>query len=225
LLKCLHQKLKERFPGYMFDSGYTDHCITSASWSLPDQKEDLLGTYKKILESQGKAAIAGKLVPGVRFCTSDTGLASAKVSALLLGMPCPIHIGGMLSVDHRRQSKVEDFADSLDGMFAQFCNAISLLEKLASTYLNYPVNAMTAICKKLTMPKKAAMEAVAMFEGSIGSDAVTAHDVFMALQEIIFILRTSEDVSDSKLLMTEENLSRALTLRWKDYDLAKAVGW
>lgn len=225
LLQSLHAKLNERFPGYKFDSGYTDHCITSASWILPDQKDELLGAYKKVLESQGKTAIAGKLMPGIRFCTSDTGLASAKVSALLLGMPCPIHIGGMLSVDHRRQSKVEDFAESLDGMFAQFCDAVSLLEKLAVTYLDYPVNAMTAICKKLSMPKKAAMEAIAMFEGSIGSEAVTAHDVFMALQEIIFILRTSGEVSDGKLLVIEENLSRAMTLRWKDFDLARAVSY
>lgn len=224
LLESLQNKLDERFPGYKFSSGYTDHCITSASWSLPDQREELLGTYKKVLEAKGKSAMAAKLMPGIRFCTSDTGMASAKVAALLLGLQCPIHIGGMLAVEHRRQSKIEDFAKNLDLMFAQFGDAVAMLEKLTTINIEYPVNTMTAVCKKLAMPKKAAMEAITMFEAAIGSSAVTAHDIFMALQEIIFILKT-EGTTEGKLLVIEENLARAMTLRWKDFDLARVVGY
>ena len=224
LLESISEKLTKRFPGHSFDSGYTDHGMTSASWSLPNQCEEILGAYKKVLASQGKSAMAAKLMPGIRFCTSDTGTASAKTAALLLGLKYPIHIGGMLAVEHRGQAKIEDFTKNLDMMFAQFNNAVLMLEKLTDTYVNYPVNAMTAICKKLAMPKKAAMEAIAMFEGSIGSATVTAHDIFMAMQEIIFILRT-EGISEGKLLLTEENLARALTLRWNDFDYAKAVSW
>jgi len=224
LLESISDKLTERFPGHNFDSGYTDHSMTSASWSLPGQCEEILGTYKKVLDSKGKSAMAAKLMPGIRFCTSDTGMASAKTAALLLGLTYPIHIGGMLAVEHRGQAKIEDFTKNLDMMFAQFGNAISMLEKLTEIYLDYPVNAMTAICKKLSMPKKAALEAIAMFEGSLGSSAVTAHDIFMAMQEIIFILRT-EGISEGKLLLTEENLARALTLRWSDFDYAKAVNY
>jgi hypothetical protein len=74
------------------------------------------------------------------------------------------------------------------------------------------------------MPKKAALEAIAMFEGSLGNAGVTAHDIFMAMQEIIFILRT-EGTPEGRLLVIEENLARALTLRWSDYDYAKAVSY
>jgi hypothetical protein len=224
LLESISDKLDERFPGHVFNSGYTDHSLTSASWSLPDQREKLLGTYRKVLDSQGKSSMAAKIMPGIRFCTSDTGMASAKTAALLLGLAYPIHIGGMLAVEHRGQAKIEDFAKNLDMMFAQFGNAVAMLEKLTTVYLSYPINAMTAVCKKLSMPKKAAMEAIAMFEGALGSTAVTAHDIFMAMQEIIFILRT-EGTPESKLLVTEENLARALTLRWGDFDYAKAVNY
>ena len=147
-----------------------------------------------------------------------------KVAALLLGMSHPIHIGGILAVEHRGQTKVEDFNKSLDLLFSQFNDAIAMLEKLTTIYLSHPVNAMTAICKKLSMPKKAAMEAIAMFEGSMGSAAVTAHDVFMALQEIIFILKT-EGMPEGKLLVIEENLARALSIRWSDFDLARTVSY
>lgn len=224
LLDALKEKMDERFPGNEFTSGYSDHAMTSASWSMPDQKKDLLGTYQKLLIAQGHGAVAAKLTPGIRFSTSDTGMASAKVSALLLGLQYPIHIGGIVAVEHRRQSKISDFNDSLDMLFAQFGDSVTRLGKLLSVHLDYPVNAMTAVCKKLALPKKAAAEAISMFEMSMGDGPATAHDVFMALQEIPFILKTG-GAPESKLLSLQETMARALTLRWTDYDLAKQVNW
>ena len=224
LLDALKTKLDERFADNEFDTGYSDHSLTSAAWSLPGQRADLIGAYQKVLDAQGKTALAGKLMPGIRFSTSDTGVASAKVSALLLGLQYPIHIGGMSAVDHRGQSKIKDFNEAIDMMFAKFCDAIAHLEKLTNVYLDYPVNAMTAICKKLSMPKKAALEAIGMFEVAYGGGTATAHDVFMAMQEIMFILKT-ENTPVSKLLFTEESLARALTINWSQYDYARAVSY
>ena len=224
LLDGLQKKMDGRFPGNEFESGYSDHAITSASWKLPNQKEDLLSAYEKLLVAKGQKALASKLMPGIRFSTSDTGVASAKVSALLMGLQYPIHIGGMVAVEHRRQSKVPDFVDSLDMLFAQFGDSVAKLSGLLSVHLDYPVNAMTAVCKKLSMPKKAALEAIAMFETVNGDHPATAHDVFMAMQEIPFNLKIG-GAAESKLLTLQETMARALTLRWSDYDLAKQVSW
>ena len=120
LLMTLKTKLDERFPGSNFVDGYCDHSIVSASWEMPGQKEDLLDAYAKMLSSQGKASIAAKLTPGIRFITSDTGTASAKVSALLIGGQVPIHIGECVAVDHRKGHKVSDFETALDQVFTQF---------------------------------------------------------------------------------------------------------
>ena len=224
LLKVLTKKLDDRFPGSMFQGGYRDHSLSSASWTMPGQKEDLLGAYAKLLASQGKTTLAAKLVPAIRFVTSDTGIASAKVSAMLEGTQHPIHIGSCIAVDHRHQSKVEDFEAALDQLFAQFGDSVARLQKLLDIHLSYPVNTMTRICKKLSLPKKAALEAIGMFEMAYGGGAATAHDVFMAMQEIPYILK-SDHTPESKMLVVEENMARALTLRWGDYDLAKAVSY
>lgn len=224
LLDGLCAKVDERFPGNVYAGGYSDHAITSASWSLPAQKADLLGAYEKLLESQGQKTMAAKLTPGIRFSTSDTGMASAKVSALLFGLQYPIHIGGMVAVEHRRQSKITDFTDSLEMLFAQFGDSVARLTKLLTVSLDHPVNAMTAVCKKLSMPKKAALEAIGMFETANGDYPATAHDVFVAMQEITFILKTG-GAAESKLLLLQENMARALTLRWPDYDYARQVSW
>lgn len=224
LLESLRRKMDERFPGSVFTGGYSDHSITSASWSLPGQKAELLDTYAKLLTAHGSGTAAAKLTPGIRFSTSDTGMASAKVSALLLGLQYPIHIGGMVAVDHRGQARISDFTDSLDMLFAQFGDSITRLSRLLKVHLDYPVNAMTAVCKKLAMPKKAALEAISMFEAVTGEEPATAHDVFMAMQEIPFIMKMNK-APEAKLLALQESMARALTLRWTDYDYAKKVGW
>ena len=224
LLLTLQNTLDARFPGNEFKCGYSDHSLTSASWTMPNQKDDLVGNYAKHLDSIGKSYLAKNLVPGIRFMTSDTGVASAKVSALLMGGQYPIHIGSCIAVDHRHQSKVDDFTKALDQLFAQFGDSIAKLQKLTEITLTYPVNAMTRICKKLSMPKKAALGAIQMFEMSYGGGPATAHDVFMAMQEIMFLLKT-ENTPESKLLFIEENLARTLTFDWEQYDLAKAVSY
>jgi len=224
LLEALTAKLDVRYPGSVFDSGYTDHSRVYASWSLPGQREELLETYQKMLIDQGKATLAGRLMPGIRFTTSDTASSSAKVSALLLGLQQPIQIGGIISVEHRRRTKVEDFSDALDLLFAQYKDAVTQLQNLNGIYLEYPVNAMTRVCKALRMPKKAALEAIKMFEVTYGGGASTAYEVFMGMQEIMFILKTSK-TPESKMLALQETMARALTVNWLNYDLAKTVSW
>ena len=224
LLHALEKNMEARFPGYQFESGYSDHAFTSGCWTFPAQKNDLLGTYSKMLASKGKSTMAAKLVPGIRFMTSDTGIASAKVSAMLMGTQHPIHIGGCISVDHRLQKKVSDFEKELDQLFAQFCDSVGKLQTLLEIELDYPVNAMTRICKKLSLPKKEALEAIAMFEMAYGGGTATAHDVFMALQEIPYLMKIHK-MPEAKMLVVEENMARALTLKWNEYDLAKAVNY
>ena len=224
LLHTLEKKMDARFPGYHFVNGYCDHAYTSGCWTFPSQREDMLGTYAKALQTKGMGTMATKLVPGIRFLTSDTGVASAKVSAMLMGSQHPIHIGSCISVDHRLQRKVEDFDKELDQLFAQFCDSVSKLQTLLEIELQYPVNAMTRICKKFSLPKKEALEAIAMFEISYGGGTATAHDVFMALQEIPWLMKANKH-PEAKLLTVEENMARALTIRWSDFDLAKAVNY
>ena len=224
LLETLKRKMDDRFPGNCFQDGYADHAFSSACWTFPDQKEELLGTYMKVLTAQGKAHMASKLIPGIRFLSSDTGVASAKVSAMLMGTEYPIHIGSCLAVDHRLQKTVCDFENSLDQLFAQFRDSVASLQKLTEIELEYPVNAMTRICKRLSLPKKEALEAIAMFEMAFAGAPATAHDVFLALQEIPYLLKTHH-VSEAKMLAVQENMARVLALNWNDYDLAKAVNY
>ena len=60
-----------------------------------------------------------------------------------------------------------------------------------------------------------------MFQMAYGSSPATAHDVFMGLQEIPYLMKINK-CPESKLLLAEENMARVLHIRWSDVDLAKA---
>lgn len=127
-----------------------------------------------------------------------------------------------MEVDHRHQRTVSDFDAALDQLFVRFGDTVKKLQELTEVHLDYPVNAMSRVCKKLSLPKKEALEAIRMFETTNGDQPATAHDVFVAMQEIVFTLH-SKKTPQSKLLTLQENLSRAMYLDWEAYDLAKAV--
>ena len=220
LLEGLRDKMDARFPDNRFLGGYSDHAITSASWSLPMQKEDLLGAYEKMLESMGFTVNFKKTCD----ILSQYIFMRANKVGNILDQSSLEKFTSRMAVEHRRQSKIPDFIESLDQLFAQYGDSIARLTNLLTVQLEHPVNAMTAICKKLSLPKKAALESIAMFEAAIGNGPATAHDVFMSMQEIPFIMKTS-GVPESKLLTVQETMARALTLRWSDYDYAKQVSY
>ncbi len=222
LLQSLGDNLDSRFPGNEFAQGFSDHSLTGAMWKLPQQKKDLLGAYEQTLRAHGQEKQADRIMPGIQFVTSDTGVASAKVSALLMGGEYEIHIGSCIAVDHRWQKTVKDFNDNLDQLFAQFGDNIKKLERLLKIPLRYPVNAMKRIKKELALPTKEADEVIANFEAVYGNGCATAHDVFMSLQEVPYLLKIS-GAPESKRLIVEENLARVLNFDWSEYDLARSV--
>ena len=224
LLGKIQNELDERFPGNIFEEGYTDHSLSGAMWKLPNQKTELLETYANTLASRFPSRPVPNLMPAIQFITSDSGMASARVAAILGDGKYSIHIGSCVAVEHRGKKTVDNFGEALSQLFAQYGDNIKKLEKLLDIMLVYPVNAMTRLCKELVMPKKEASEAINFFEAAIGDGCATAHDVFMAMQEIPYNLRIAK-APESKILTVQENIAKLLSLNWESYDLARRVDY
>ena len=54
LLDGLQKKMDERFPGNSFESGYSDHSITSASWICPVRKKTCSAPMKNCWKRRAK---------------------------------------------------------------------------------------------------------------------------------------------------------------------------
>lgn len=223
LILAIQNELDDRFDGAQFADGYFDHTRTYAEWKMPRQKEELVGSYLNMLRLLGKDRLAEKLVPGFSFSTSDIGIGKASISAYLFTDDgTRILIGQGMEVKHRSGATVEDFASAVTGMFAMFNDFAEGLKKLHSIKLNYPVNAMTGVCKKLLLPKKAAVDAIEMFRDINGAGAATAGDVYLAMQEILFSVKRD---TPSKQFVCEEQVAKALKINWVSFDVPGEIKW
>lgn len=226
LLETLVSGLSDRFGTVNFANGYTSHSFVTAEFVLKDAQKTLLSRYTDHLKKIGRKQMADNLVPAIKFSSSDTGVSSARCSAYLVGNGAPISIGSALELEHKGKASVAHFGTKVEQLFAQFDKSLARLEKLLDIYVQHPISCMERVCKHLKLPKKASLEAIAQFEIVNGDNPCTAHDIYEAMQEIVFLYRTSDKtVSPSTILNYEENVSRALFIDWDKFDIMKRIEW
>lgn len=220
LLRAFQEKLDEKFSGYVFEEGFETHSFTAMRVSLPKQAKGLLDTYNKALIDAGKAP--SDMCPSVVFYTSDTADSAATLAATLKDTrrnDFNIRIGSPIRTDHRVGSSVEQFRESVDGLFAQFTDGTERLVELLKQKIYYPKNCMYAIAKEVSLSKKYVQLAVDEFVALNGEGEACAHDLYYTLGEAICYAKNADE-SQSKLLEMEEALARSLFLNWKSFDHA-----
>ena len=162
--------------------------------------------------------MADKIMPGIMFQSSDTGVSSVKISTILqTGKKSYIRIGSAISMDHRNNSSIEKFKELLGGMFAKMQETVEDLDKLLNIKIKYPASTMQNVCDFLKVPKKPAAEAINMYQVTNGDQPDTAHGIFMAMQEILYNMKVN-NVPMGKILQIEEDLTRCIKLNWAKYD-------
>ena len=219
LIVAVEDELNKRFSGFKFERGYTDYTYTSLSWSLPGQRDEIIGDYIKHLLAAGwRKQMTDKIMPGILFQSSDTGVSSVKISTFLqTGANSYIRIGSAISMDHRNKSSIEEFKILLEGMFGKMQDTVEDLNKLLDIKIKYPVSTMQNVCDFLKVPKKPAAEAINMYQVTIGNQPDTAHGIFMAMQEILYNMKINR-IPMGKILQIEEDVTRCIKLNWSKYD-------
>lgn len=215
--------LQNNFTGYTFAGASYDHSIATALWELSND-EDLIKEYKKLLE---KSKIYDDIMKvGLRLTTSDTGYSGANLYPLLfIGSESKIlPLGSPLKLEHKNGADIKDFDNQLNLLYSQYSKAIGGLQKLTNITLFHPLNAMSGVMKKIGIPKKLAYEAIDVFIEQNGDFPCTAYEAYIGISEVIHILQ-SECISGSKIVKTEENIARAVHIRWKDYDIPGELKW
>lgn len=77
LFKATNDFLDREYPGNRFMTAHFDHSIATAIWCLDGQADKLLDTYHREIAAKGLRA--DKLVPALRFSTSDVGMSGANL--------------------------------------------------------------------------------------------------------------------------------------------------
>jgi len=222
LFSTLIEYLEKNFPGYEYEAGSYEHSLVTSIWSFPKSMK-LVDTYKNLLIKRGISF--EKIVPALRFSTSDAGISGANLYPMLvINGKRAIALGNPLKVDHKNKATIADFRKNLDLVYAKYLNAMAELSRLLTIDIEYPLNTMMRVMKAIGITKKSAIKALKLFKDQNGEASCTAHDLFLAINEVVFSLEC-EGASASKIVQTEESVARALKINWEEYDYPDDFKW
>ena len=107
-------------------------------------------------------------------------------------------------------------------MYARYQDATERLAALLEIEIHNPVNCLRLLMKKLKIKAAIRNEVVEMYVAQNGEQTCTAHDLYYAMNEAPFYA-ACQGFTGSQLLRMEENLTRALAMDWKEFDVYGAV--
>jgi len=219
LLEALDTELAHRFPENVFEGSYSDHSMTTALWTLPEQEDDLVGAYRKELAARGITNYHA-MVPGIRFTTSNVGTSGANVYPFIKDAATDrtIRFGTAIHIEHKHEKSVDTFVDEISFLYPKFINATKALSRLLDVKLYYPLNAMAEVMKKIGITKKIAFETVETFKAKHGDGPTTAHETYWGIAEALFLMR-ADGASEAKIASAEDAIARALHINWSEYDI------
>ena len=209
------QYLQEEFEGCRYMAGFYEHDMVSAMWSIDES--GLLSAYSRELSLLGKTT--EDMIPMVRVTTSDTGTCGANIYPMLLNVKDgkSVNLGSPLKLVHKNGSTMADYDAQLKKLYAKYQLAIGKLTELLEVRIANPVNCMSEVMAKLAIPKKYQAEALDLFKAQYDVWSCTAHDIYFAISEILFMLEC-EGASGSRIAKMEEQIARALSMNWAEYD-------
>ena len=163
---------------------------------------------------------------GLRLTTSDTGQSGANLYPMIFfgSEARNIPLGSPLKLEHKNKANLTKFDEQLNLLYAQYGKALSNMESLMDVYVLHPVNAMLGVMKRIGVPKKYAMEVAEDFRLRNGETACSVYEAYLQIAEVIYLMQC-EGMDGSKIVQMEENIARAVHLRWKDYDIAGEYRW
>ena len=110
-------------------------------------------------------------------------------------------------------------------VFIFFCRGLDIrVTKLMDIEIRNPLNCLKLVMKRIGVRKKLINEVAEMFEAQNGTDPCTAHDLYFAINEACFFA-ACEGMQVHGIINLEEQVTRALALNWKEYDVSGAIKW
>ena len=205
-------------------TAHFDHTIATAIWRLDGQADQLLDTYRR--EVAAKGLNPAKLIPALRFSTSDVGMSGANLYPILLdgNKSQIIPLGYPLRTQHKSGNDMEYFEEQLGLVYAQFEKAVDKQVQLLNIEIRYPVTTLMRVLKRIGAPKKASYEAMDNFVAIHGDDPCTAYELFMQMSDVIFDAQC-DGASGLRIAQLEEIVSRALNVNWHEYDHPGDFKW
>lgn len=224
----LFQKVSDyvtrEFPGSHFVTAHFDHQMATAIWCLDGQADKLLDTYRR--EVAAKGLDPHKIMPALRFSTSDVGMSGANLYPIFLNgnLDRIIPLGYPIKTEHKCQADLNYFEGQLDLIFARFRDAIDRQIDLLNIEVQHPGTTLMGVLKKNGVGKRASYETLETFEAIHGDAPCTAYELFLQMSDVIFAAQC-DGASGMRIAQLEEIIARAIHVNWREYDRPGDFKW
>jgi len=222
LFRLTSDYLSAKYPGSNFIEATYDHSLTTGLWEI--KNSDLTEAYVDFL-NRNDLNKWDEIRPTIRVTTSDVGISSVTISPMLfVDDTFKITLGSPIKLAHRNNASISHFEENLNLIFPQFDAALGKLMKLASIEIRYPKYCMGSVMKKIGIHKSLGLEVLESFMFGMGSNPITAHEIYCSINEVLFIMTCNKE-SQTKIAKVEEMIARALNIKWQDYDFPGDFIW
>ena len=214
LVSTLKNKVGASFQDSDFVSCTTSHEYMTYSYEIKDDdlKDEIRKSFEKTKIKLGNFRII------IKLGTSDVGLSGANLFPIIQTDCRNLMIGYPIKLSHRDNHTMQDFERNVDKIFASFKEISNRIDQLANISIKHPYGCLSCIAKKVGLPKKLSLEVAENLENQFGSYA-TGLDVFWALYEILDKYIKTNEVTEYRQMILNENISRIVFSDITEYDM------
>ena len=229
LLDVTEESLYAQFGTPKFVRGYHSHSITSATWLLPEKKDEMLDAYRETMKEAISDLHISNFCPAVMFTSSDTSGAAATLWPMFESSKSYFPICYPVKVRHRKFGEhfgIELFEENANELFARFVQANEKLKELANVEIRHPENCVLRLGKKLLIPKKYLERAREDILNIVDDyhPYVSVHDIYLSMVTILEEAYDNE-AGQREILNLQEAICRILKMDLKQYDLGGEVSF
>lgn len=213
LIRTLKEKIDSYFTDVAFSNCTISHEYTTFSYEVKDI--NLRTDIQKSFSNAGISLDNFRII--VKLGTSDVGMSGANLFPVIRLNSNELSVGFPVKLSHRDNHSMQNFANNVDTIFASFKEASGKIDRLANVSIKHPYGCLSCIAKKVGLPKKLSLETAEALEAQYGN-YTTGLDVFWNLYEILDKYQKTNDVSEYRKMVFNENISRIAFTDISEYD-------
>ena len=233
LLDETRNTIVNKFGEPLFLEGTVRHDFVRAMWELPEVTEELMRKYKKSLNGVETIYDLDKMVPSLRFSTSDTATSAATLQPefrMHQGSNAFVRLTNGISVRHERKGSdtlqgIDLYKVLIEEVYSKFDESIEAISALSKIPVFNGANCVVSLCKRYNISRRygdVARQEIEDFQAA--GMHITAHDIYLSLSNAIGDARYV-GVTAKVIETLEENVARILKAKWEDHDVGGVVAW
>lgn len=223
LFHLFNENVLDMYPNARFEGGKYQTELTEVMMSVPAD-EFLSGKFRMAADASGYPSwMLDGSSGALRFTTSDTCDASAKVKLSLCIGGTEIPLGTAVSVMHKKgHGGILEFEKELQKINVKAEKQLELLAKLGDTKLQHPENAALYALKKCGADKVAKKACKELEKELLFMPGDSAFTVYLALCRIVNTTQGEKLAEGVKLLLMSK-IYGLVTEDWSKFDRAETV--